>query len=269
MGDVLRFTILGCGSSGGVPRIGPEGPHWGECDPAEPRNTRRRCALLVERRGEWGRTTVLIDAGPDIRAQLIDARAGFLDAVIFTHDHADHIHGVDDLRMVVFNRRALLPAWADDATARTLTTRFGYAFETPPGSSYPPIMALNRIDGPVRIDGAGGPVEALPFRVPHGEIDALGFRIGPVAYTPDISEMPEAAWEAVAGIECWILDALRHRPHPSHANVETALGWIARARPPRAILTNLHTDLDYRTLDAGTPETVAPAHDGLTLEFPA
>ncbi|GMG81786.1 MBL fold metallo-hydrolase [Paralimibaculum aggregatum] len=269
MAGRLRFTILGCGSSGGVPRIGPAGPNWGACDPADPRNRRRRCALLVQRIAEAGTTTLLIDAGPDIRSQLIDAGAGHLDAVLFTHEHADHIHGIDDLRMVVFNRRALLPAWTDAATEDILRARFGYVFETPPGSAYPPILTLNRIEGPLEIAGAGGPIRVEPFWVPHGDIVAMGVRAGPVAYTPDISAMTAPAWAAVSGIGCWITDALRYSTHVSHANVETALGWIAQAAPRRAILTNLHVDLDYATLAAELPAGVEPAHDGLVLDYPA
>lgn len=265
----LRFTVLGCGSSGGVPRIGPAGPNWGACDPEDPKNRRRRCALLVQRIGPEGRTSVLIDAGPDLREQLILARVGDLDAVVLSHDHADHVHGVDDLRQVVFNRRSRLPAWMDDRTAGTMMRRFGYVFATPPGSNYPPIMDLHRIEGTVRIQGDGGMVELHPFEVVHGEINALGFRIGDLAYVPDISEMTEQAWAACSGLDCWILDALRQKPHVSHANVETALGWIARAAPRRAYLTNMHIDLDYATLDAETPEGVTPAHDGLVLEYPA
>ena len=268
MTDLLRITILGCASSGGVPRIGVDGPNWGDCDPGNPKNRRRRCALLIQRVAEAGTTTVLMDAGPDVREQLIDADAGWLDAVVLTHDHADHVHGIDDLRMVVFNRRQRLPCWMDTRTAETLHRRFGYVFETPQGSSYPPIMDAHDIDGPVTIDGAGGPITCTPFEIPHGDIDALGFRIGPVVYTPDISEMSPAAWTALDGADCWILDALRYRPHPSHANVETSLKWIAQAGPPRAYLTNLHVDLDYARLDAETPEHVRPAHDGLVLEYP-
>jgi phosphoribosyl 1,2-cyclic phosphate phosphodiesterase len=269
MSDTLRITVLGSGSSGGVPRIGRAGPNWGACDPANPRNRRRRCALLVQRIGDEGQTSVLIDAGPDVREQLIDAGVGYLDAVIFSHDHADHVHGIDDLRMVVFNRRARLPGWMDEATEQTLRRRFGYVFETPPGSNYPAIMDAYRIDGPVRIAGAGGVVTALPFLVPHGDIEALGFRVGPLVYTPDIKDMSPTAWEMLQGADCWIVDALRHISHPSHVNVETALEWIARANPPRAFLTNLHVDLDYAALDAMTPANVHPAHDGLVLEYPA
>jgi phosphoribosyl 1,2-cyclic phosphate phosphodiesterase len=268
MTDTLRVTVLGCGSSGGVPRIGRDGPNWGACNPAEPRNIRRRCALLVQRIGSDGHTSLLVDAGPDIRHQLIDARTGHLDAVLFTHDHADHCHGIDDLRMVMFNRRALLPAWCDAATAHSLTTRFGYVFETPPGSTYPPMMTLHDVAGPFEITGAGGPIAVTPFWVPHGDITAMGVRVGPVAYTPDISEMTDAAWETVAGLDCWITDALRYTAHGSHANVETALAWIARAQPARAFLTNLHVDLDYATLADRLPAPVTPAHDGLVLDFP-
>ncbi|MFK7945220.1 MAG: MBL fold metallo-hydrolase, partial [Paracoccaceae bacterium] len=254
MTDMLRITVLGCASSGGVPRIGVDGPNWGDCDPANPKNRRRRCALLIQRIGSEGTTSVLMDAGPDVREQLIDAGTGWLDAVVLTHDHADHVHGIDDLRMVVFNRRQRLPCWMDARTEATMKRRFGYVFETPPGSSYPPIMDRQRIDGPVVVQGAGGPVTCLPFDVPHGDTDALGFRIGPVVYTPDISDMSEAAWAAVADADCWILDALRYREHPSHANVATAIRWIRKANPPRAFLTNLHVDLDYETLDIQTPE---------------
>ncbi len=268
MADRLRITVLGTGSSGGVPRIGPAGPNWGACDPSNPRNRRRRCALLVQRIGAAGHTSVLIDAGPDVREQLIDARAGHLDALILSHDHADHVHGIDDMRMVAFNRRARLPAWMDAATETTLRTRFGYLFETPEGSHYPPILDLCHIDGAITIAGAGGRLTFEPFHVPHGEIEALGFRIGPVVYTPDIKEMNHAAWAMLEGTDCWILDALRHTEHVSHANVATALGWIERASPPRAYLTNMHIDLDYAELDAMTPAHVHPAHDGLVLEYP-
>jgi phosphoribosyl 1,2-cyclic phosphate phosphodiesterase len=268
MADTLRITVLGSGSSGGVPRIGPTGPNWGACDPANPKNRRRRCALLVQRIGPEGQTSVLIDAGPDVREQLIDVGVGILDAVILTHDHADHVHGLDDLRMVAANRRARLPAWMNEATEQTIRDRFGYVFHTPPGSNYPPIMDLHRIDGPFAITGPGGVVTAVPFLVPHGGIEALGFRVGPVVYTPDIKEMSPDAWKMLKGADCWLLDSLRYTPHVSHVNVEEALTWIAQAAPPRAFLTNLHIDLDYVELDAMTPANVHPAHDGLVLEYP-
>ena len=258
----MRFTILGCGSSGGVPRLGG---HWGACDPTDPRNTRRRCALLVERETDEGTTTVLIDTGPDMRAQLLDAGIGRLDAVAWTHAHADHVHGLDDLRQIVFNMRRRLDVWADDDTQAALVSRFAYAFTQPEGSPYPPILSMHRIDGPFTVDGAGGPVTLTPFRVGHGSIDALGFRIGGVAYLPDVADIPDDAWPHLMGLDCWILDALRRDPHPTHAHLAQSLDWIEQARPARAVLTNMHIDLDYATVAAETPGHVDPAYDGLVI----
>ncbi len=263
----LRFTVLGCGSSGGVPRIGPSGPNWGACDPENPKNRRTRCALLIERIADTGTTTVLIDAGADISHQLIRAGVGLLDALVITHEHADHVHGIDDLRMVMFNRRARIPAWMDARTEANLMKRFGYIFEQAPNSNYPAIMDRHLIEGPIRIDGAGGPIELTGFNVTHGDIDSFGFRIGSLAYLPDVSAMTDEAWAAVSGLDCWILDALRWTRHPSHSHVEQSLDWIAQAAPKRAFLTNLHVDIDYADLMAKTPENVAPAYDGLVLEY--
>ncbi len=264
MGE-MRFTILGCGSSGGVPRLGG---HWGDCDPDNPRNIRRRCSMLVERDGPDGTTSVLIDTSPDLRGQLLDSGTGRLDGVVYTHGHADHVHGIDDLRMIVFNMRARLPVWADDDTQKDLLGRFGYAFVRPEGSPYPPILTLNTIDGPFEIDGPGGPVPFRPFRVNHGTIDALGFRIGGVAYLPDVAEIYDDAWETLSDLDCWIVDALRRAPHPTHTHLERTLDWIARVRPRQAVLTNMHIDLDYDTVSTETPAHIIAAYDGLTLRFP-
>jgi phosphoribosyl 1,2-cyclic phosphate phosphodiesterase len=258
------FRILGCGSSGGVPRLGGD---WGACDPAEPKNARTRCSALVTRQGQGGTTRVLIDTSPDLRFQLLAAGVGSLDAVLYTHPHADHLHGIDDLRMIVFNRRTRLPVWADEPTSRHLLHAFGYAFQTPPGSGYPPICDLHRIEGPVTVDGAGGPLTFTPFEVEHGSIPALGFRIGGLAYLPDVSSIPDSAWPLLADLDCWILDALRYKPHPTHAHLDRALEWIARARPRRAVTTNMHVDLDHATLARELPSGVIPAHDGLELSF--
>ncbi|EAQ04172.1 hypothetical protein OB2597_08519 [Pseudooceanicola batsensis HTCC2597] len=263
MGE-LRFTILGCGSSGGVPRLGG---HWGACDPADPRNTRRRCALLVEQEQDSGITRVLIDTGPDMRSQLLDAGVGTLDAVVYTHAHADHVHGLDDLRMIVFNMRQRLTVWADGDTQTALLDRFAYAFVQPEGSPYPPILRMKTIDGPFVIDGAGGPVTFTPFRVNHGSIDALGFRIRDFAYLPDVADMSNEAWEAVQDLDCWVLDSLRRDPHPTHSHLEQSLDWIARADPRRAVLTNMHIDLDYATVDGETPAHIRPAHDGMQIVY--
>ncbi|PTX53464.1 phosphoribosyl 1,2-cyclic phosphate phosphodiesterase [Gemmobacter caeni] len=260
-----RFTILGCGSSGGVPRIGGD---WGDCDPMNPKNRRRRCSMLVERIGPEGTTRVLIDTSPDMREQLLDAGVGTLDAVVFTHSHADHVHGIDDLRQIVFNLRRRLPVWADGPTQGALIDRFGYAFVQPAGSPYPPILDLNTIDGDFTIDGAGGPIVLTPFLADHGSIDALGFRIGGLAYLPDAVAIPEASWPALAGLEIWVLDALRRKPHPTHAHLALALEWMTRAAPRRGVLTNMHLDLDYETLAAELPPHIEPAFDGMVLELP-
>lgn len=260
----LRFTILGCGSSGGVPRLGG---HWGDCDPQNPKNTRRRCSLLIERETGDGVTRVLVDTSPDLRAQLLDAGVGALDAVVYTHAHADHVHGIDDLRMIVFNMRKRLPVWADGPTQERLFSSFGYAFIQPEGSPYPPILDMHTIKGDVQIEGAGGTIVLNPFRVGHGSIDALGFRIGDLAYLPDVAEMYDGAWEAVEGLDCWVLDALRRTPHPTHAHLERSLEWITLAAPRRAVLTNMHIDLDYATVAAETPENITPAFDGMVIRY--
>ena len=262
----LVFTILGCGSSGGVPRLGG---HWGACDPDNPKNRRRRCSLLVERHDAGASTRVLIDTSPDLRAQLLEADVGLLDAVIYTHEHADHVHGLDDLRMVVFNRRSRLPVYADPQTTRALTHRFDYAFVQPEGSPYPPILELLPLEGPISIDGDGGAITFEPFRVRHGTIDALGFRMGDVAYLPDVSEIPDPAWDHLQNLDTWIVDALRYTPHPTHAHVERTLEWIARAAPRRAILTNMHIDIDFATIAAETPPHVEPAFDMMRITRPA
>ena len=262
----LRFTVLGCGSSGGVPRIGG---HWGEYNPDNPKNRRTRCSMLVERLGPHGITRVLIDTSPDLREQLLRAEVGELDAVAFTHSHADHMHGLDDLRQITFNMRARLAVWADSDTQEALLNRFGYVFIQPPDSNYPPICDLRAIHGPFEISGAGGIIRLEPFRVEHGNIDALGFRIGGLAYLPDVSEIPEPAWAHLQGLDCWVLDALRRTPHPTHAHLALALEWIARARPASAVLTNMHIDLDHDDVARETPDHVRPAYDGMVLEFAA
>ncbi len=261
----LRFTILGCGSSGGVPRLGG---HWGDCDPENPRNRRRRCSMLVERDGADGTTSVLIDTSPDLRSQLLDTGTGRLDGVVYTHAHADHVHGIDDLRMIVFNMRRRVPVWADGDTQNDLLSKFGYAFVQPEGSPYPPILTMKTISGPFEIDGPGGPIPFLPFKVGHGSIDALGFRIGGLAYLPDVADIYDKAWETLQDLDYWVLDALRRTPHPTHAHLAQSLEWIARAKPKHAVLTNMHIDMDYETVSAETPDHISAAYDGLTLRLP-
>ncbi|BBF92773.1 MBL fold metallo-hydrolase [Blastochloris tepida] len=262
----LVATILGCGSSGGVPRVGSG---WGRCDPAEPKNRRRRCAMLLQRLGPDGTTTVLIDAGPDLREQLLDAGVTHLDGVLITHEHADHTHGIDDLRPLVIHQRRRIDVYLDAETSAAMRARFGYCFATPPGSEYPPILTEHRIhaDEPVTIAGAGGPITALPFRLVHGGIEALGFRIGDLAYSADVSKIPPESMGALDDLGTWIVDSLREAPHPSHFSLTDALGWIERIQPRRAILTNLHTDLDFQDLARRLPEGVEPAFDGLRIEI--
>jgi phosphoribosyl 1,2-cyclic phosphate phosphodiesterase len=267
MSDHLSVRILGCGSSGGVPRIGGPGGRgdWGACDPSNPKNRRRRCSILVKR----GQTAVLVDTAPDMREQLIDAGQGRLDAVVLTHEHADQLHGIDDLRMVAMGQRKRVPVYASQETMASVMAKFGYCFATPPGSDYPPILTQHLIPRPFRefsIDGPGGPVPVLAFDQEHGRIVAQGFRFGPVAYSSDVNGLSEDSFAALAGVQVWIVDALRYAPHNSHAHVDKALSWIARVRPERAILTNLHTDLDYATLARELPPGVEPAYDGLTVE---
>ncbi len=261
---VMTFTILGCGSSAGVPRVGQG---WGACDPNNPKNRRRRCSLLVERQEAAGRTTLLVDTSPDLRAQLLDAEVKSLDGVLFTHAHADHTHGIDDLRPLAQHMGRRIDIYADAPTAELLKARFGYCFSTPVGSEYPPILNEHRI-GPERsvtIAGEGGPIAALPIVQDHGNERSLGFRFGGLAYSCDVSGLPDESAAALKGLDVWILDSLRHRPHPSHFSLEQALAWVARLKPRRAILTNLHTDLDYETLRRSLPESVEPAYDGLKI----
>lgn len=268
----LTFTILGCGSSTGVPRVGAG---WGACDPANPKNRRRRCSIYVARRGAGGKTGLLVDAGPDLREQLLAADIAHLDAVLFTHEHADHTHGIDDLRALVLHMRHKLNIYADAHTEAMLLTRFGYCFVTPPGSSYPPILSANRLEDavPVRFDGAGGFIEALPVRVNHGDIDALGFRFhagdGALAYVPDVKHVPDASIPLLQNLDVLIIDALRYAPHQSHYSLHDALALIERVAPRRAILTDLHADLDYDELTARLPAGVEVAFDGMQITLPA
>jgi phosphoribosyl 1,2-cyclic phosphate phosphodiesterase len=254
----MKVTILGCGGSGGVPLIGGE---WGRCDPANPRNRRRRCSILVEDRG----TTLLVDTSPDCREQLLDAEVRRLDAVLFTHAHADHLHGIDDLRQVNRLMRQVLPAYASPETLRTIRQRFEYVFAPlEPGSGfYKPALEARPIDGTFR----AGAIDVRPFEQDHGFSTTLGFRFGPVAYSTDVVALDEAAFAALAGIEVWIVDCLRREPHPTHSHLERTLGWIERVAPRRAIFTHMDVGFDYDELRRELPPHVEPGYDGLTIEI--
>ncbi len=260
----LTFTILGCGSSMGVPRVALG---WGDCDPNEPKNRRRRCSLLVTRKGPNGITRVLVDCSPDLREQLIEAEVDWLDGVLITHEHADHTHGIDDLRPIFVNKRRRVDVYMDDATSRIMNIRFGYCFKTPAGSQYPPILHERRLvpGEPLTIDGQGGLIEVLPLLQNHGDINSLGFRFGNVAYSTDLKSLPDESVALLAGLDVWIVDALRRTPHPSHFHLDETLQWIERIRPKRAILTDLHTDMDYATLRDSLPDHIVPAFDRMSF----
>jgi len=260
----LTLTIMGCGSSAGVPRpaLG-----WGRCDPNNPRNRRRRCSLLVERRSGDGVTRVVIDTSPDLREQLIDAEVDHLDAVFLTHEHADQTHGIDDLRSVVLHQRKRIPTYFNQSTAKDIMARFSYCFVSPEGSDYPPILTRHAIEAgqSQEILGKGGAITLTAFNLQHGNIPALGYRIGGAAYTPDLSDIPAESWPALQNLDLWIIDGLRYAPHPSHFSVDDALSWIARFKPKRAVITNMHSDLDYEVLRLSLPDGVVPAYDGMRL----
>ncbi len=263
----LQFTILGSGSSGGVPRA--DG-NWGICDPNDPRNRRSRCSFLVRRNHEenpCGCTTILIDTSPDLRLQAATSGAKRLDAVLYTHDHADQAHGIDDLRPFAISMRRRIPCFMDDATRRTLTRRFDYIFESQGG--YPAIcdaVGLPPHGEHWWIDGPTGAVPIVTFDQDHGEVRSVGYRFADVAYCSDVVAFPSASMAALAGLDVFIIDALRDTAHPTHANVAQALEWIEELKPRRAILTNLHIDLDFRALAARLPKGVEPAYDGLIFE---
>jgi len=267
----LRAIILGSGSSGGVPRFGgPDGAgDWGTCDPNEPKNRRSRCSLLLERTNEEGaKTSVLIDTSPDMRYQLLDARCGHLDAVLFTHHHADQCHGIDDLRVFAISQRARIPVFIDEATGGEILRRFDYCFKQKPGSFYPPILdhrVMPAYGEAFAIDGPGGPMPVTAFLQFHGGVNSLGFRAGDIAYSSDVVGMPEESFEVLEGVGTWIVDALQMKPHGTHAHLDLALEWIARVKPKHAVLTNLHVTMDYATLKGILPDNVEPAYDGMVV----
>jgi phosphoribosyl 1,2-cyclic phosphate phosphodiesterase len=253
----MKITVLGCGVSTGVPAIGPD---WGRCDPADPRNRRRRSSILVECRG----STVLIDTSPDLREQLIDAEVSRIDAVIFTHPHADHLHGIDDLRTINRLMGQAIPIYADDRTLAEIRTRFSYVLKpVAEGEFYRPVLAPQTISGPFSAAG----VLIVPFAQSHGFSTTLGFRIGNFAYSTDVVELDEAAFAALAGVEVWIVDCLRREAHPTHSHLAKTLAWIDRIKPRRALLTHMDQSLDYAELAAELPHGVEPGQDRLIIEM--
>lgn len=262
---MLTLTILGCGSSAGVPRpaLG-----WGACDPKNPKNRRRRCSLLVEQTSGHGTTRIVIDTSPDLREQLIDTNVDHIDAVFLTHEHADQTHGMDDLRSVVIHMRKRIPVYFNQSTAKDIMARFSYCFISPEGSDYPPILTRHSIEAghSQTIGGKGGEVTMTAFLVQHGQIPALGYRIGNAAYTPDLNDIPPESFGALENLDLWIVDGLRYTGHPSHFSINDALSWIERFKPKRAVITNMTADVDYEVIRQSLPAGVVPAYDGMRLD---
>ena len=287
---MMRFTIMGCGSSGGVPRFGGlDGQgDWGACDPTNPKNTRTRCALLVEKFEGQKHARICIDAGPDFRAQMLRHQVPMLDALVLTHEHADHIHGIDDMRQFVnlqtmeaIKKRseqgiettkadyfkmvedARIDCFAGLSCHGEMMRRFDYLFTQIEGSAYPPIMRLRKIETQFEIEG----ITFEPFAVPHGSIEAFGFHIEGLVYLPDVFDLTPAARDAIKGCKVLIVDCLQFRDHGTHANFEKTMRWIEELKPERAVLTNLHNSLDFQHLDDITPQNVTPAFDGMVIEI--
>lgn len=263
----LKVTILGCGGSAGVPMLGgPDGAgDWGVCDPAEPRNRRSRSSILIEAAGGQ---RLLIDAGPDLRHQLLANRIGRVDALLVTHAHADHIMGLDEFRPLNRAAGAAIPVYAAEATLAELKARFDYAFRPPtPPSFFRPALTPLRVQPGQAVDMAGLPVRL--FRQDHKVMDTLGLRIGNFAYSTDVVMMPEESLAQLEGLDTWVVGCFQRGPHPVHAHLGMVREWVARLRPRRTVLTHMGHDLDWSWLGQNLPEGIEAAYDGLVLDVPA
>ena len=267
MNERILVTILGCGSSGGVPRIDGD---WGDCDPNEIKNFRSRCSLLVQKfNAQNDVTSVLIDTSPDIRNQLLKANVKNIDAVLYTHDHADQSGGIDDLRVFALRRRKKVQVYLDEKTASRLIPRFSYCFNTFDDKVYPAILEKNTINPyeSFHIEGPGGNIDFMPFLQKHGKIDSIGFKFNNIAYSSDVVDFYDKSFDILDNLDYWIVDALRHDPHPTHSHLNKTLGWIKDLNTSNGILTNLHIDLDYNKLNNSLPNNVKPAYDNLSFEI--
>lgn len=259
----MRITVLGCGAAGGVPQIGND---WGACDPSEPRNRRRRASILVEADG----ARILVDTSPDLREQLIDANVSTIDAILFTHEHADHVHGIDDVRTLNRINRRAIDAYAATKCLNVITRRFDYVFAPPPVEGgkqvfFKPCMTGHAVTPGDMFAAAG--VDVLPFFQDHGFMTTLGFRFGDFAYSTDVVNLDGAAFTALAGVKVWLVGCLGHQPHPTHAHLDKVLGWVDQLKPERTILTHMASSLDYRRLRDGLPRGVEPGYDGMVVEI--
>ena len=253
----MRVKILGCGASGGVPLVTGK---WGVCDPQNPKNRRRRASIAIEEKG----TTLLVDTSPDLREQCLAANIQQINAVVYTHDHADHTHGIDDLRPFLYAQKNPIPLYGNAETIHFLTTRFGYAFpsETMPPEVYRPFATPHIIKGPFEI----GDIPIVPFIQGHGYSTSMGYRFGKVAYSTDVVTLDEEAFQTLEGIETWIVDCIAMDPRSTHSHLAQTLAWIERVKPRRAYLTHMSPLLDYDTLASLLPKGVEPAYDGLVIE---
>ena len=280
MHESLTLTLMGTGSSGGVPRVGNV---WGNCDPNEPRNRRRRCSLLIESENlnagqsesdamdsTVSKTTVVIDTGADLREQLLTNNVRSIEGVVLTHSHADHIFGLDDLRQMAINLRRPIDVWIDDTTRTQVMAAFGYCFHQAPGSSYPSFCTERSLVPftPFKVDGPGGTIHINTLTAEHGDINALGVRVGNAVYLPDMKRITDPkSLELLADIDVLIVDALRYNVHPSHMNLDESLDFINTVKPKRAILTNMHGDMDYQQVKSSLPDSVEPGYDGLQIRL--
>jgi phosphoribosyl 1,2-cyclic phosphate phosphodiesterase len=253
----VKITILGSGAAGGVPTIGGG---WGRCDPNNPKNRRLRPSILLQQDGK----TILVDTSPDLRQQLLSADVSRLDAVLYTHAHADHVHGVDDLREVNRAMRAPIPVYATRHTLDEIGHRFDYVFtplDPDKDTIYKPWLIPHAVDGRFRAAG----IDMLALDQDHGFCRTTGFRFGRAAYCTDVLDLPEESLAQLEGLDLWIIGCLVDKPHVTHAHVEKALEWRRRLKPKRMIITHMSARLDYAALAAGLPEGVEPAYDGMVL----
>lgn len=259
----MKVTLLGTGGSAGVPLVSTQpGGFWGNCDPTDPRNRRTRTSALVEVDGR----TILIDAGPDLRTQLLGVGLTRLDAVLFTHAHADHVAGIDDLRQANRISGGSIPAFADDPTMTELETRFAYAMRPHSGEFFArPALVGHRVAAGQRFSAAG--VEVLAIHQDHGFAPSLGYRIRDFAYSTDVLRMDDAVLDSLEGLKLWVVGCFRRTQHPGHATLDQVLEWVARIRPERTVFTQMGQDLDYATTLAGLPSGVEPGFDGWSLSL--